>query len=95
MIHSASDYQKAREVGSKYAEFQILAGAMAKRDRWVSPSTTFLYRCPIIGFRVQGFVADNAAEKNGYAYEALTCLVCKRIHLVDPKTGTVAGSDDK
>jgi hypothetical protein len=26
MTHSAPDYQKAREIGSKYAEFQILPG---------------------------------------------------------------------
>jgi hypothetical protein len=32
MTHSAPDYQKAREIGSKYAVFQILAGAVAKRD---------------------------------------------------------------
>jgi len=25
MIHSASDYQKAREIGDKYAKFQIFA----------------------------------------------------------------------
>jgi hypothetical protein len=37
MTHSAPDYQKAREIGSKYVEFQILAGAVAKSDRWVSP----------------------------------------------------------
>jgi hypothetical protein len=58
-------------------------------------STTFLYRCPITGYKVQGFTADNPAEKNGHVYEALTCVVCKRIHLVDPKTGKVAGSGDK
>ncbi len=58
-------------------------------------STTFLYRCPITGYKVQGFIADNPAEKNGHVYEAVTCVVCKRIHLVDPKTGKVAGSGDK
>jgi hypothetical protein len=30
MIHSAPNYQKAREIGSKYAEFQVLAGAAGK-----------------------------------------------------------------
>ena len=58
-------------------------------------STTFVYRCPITGYNVQGFIADNPAEKNGHVYESLTCIVCKRIHLVDPKTGKVAGSDTK
>jgi hypothetical protein len=58
-------------------------------------STTFLYRCPVTGYRVQGFIVDSPTEKNGRFYEPLTCVVCKRIHLVDPKTGKVAGSDDK
>jgi hypothetical protein len=40
MIHSAPDYQKAREIGSKCAEFQIPVGAVAKRDRRVSPGAT-------------------------------------------------------
>jgi len=44
MTHSAPDYQKAREIGSKYAEFQILAGAVAKRDRWVCPLGTLIER---------------------------------------------------
>ena len=62
-------------------------------------SSTFLYRCPVTGYNVQGFVADNPAEKNGQidqqVYEPVTCVVCRRIHLVDPKTGKVAGSNDK
>ncbi len=58
-------------------------------------STTFLYRCPITGYQVQGFLADYPAERNGHVYEAVTCVVCKRIHLVDPKTGKVAAGDGK
>jgi len=58
-------------------------------------TATFLYRCPTTGYRVQGFIADNPADKNGHVYEAMTCIVCKRIHLVDPKTGKVAAADGK
>lgn len=58
-------------------------------------STTFLYRCPITGYNVQGFIADDPAEQNGPVYEPVTCAICTRIHLVDPKTGRVAGGDDK
>jgi hypothetical protein len=57
--------------------------------------STFLYRCPVTGYSVQGFIADNPTEKNGSVFEPLTCLICHRIHLVDPKTGKVAGSEDK
>jgi len=59
------------------------------------PATFFLYRCPVTGYKAQGFIADNPNEKCGHVYEPLTCVVCNRIHLVDPKTGNVTGSDDK
>lgn len=47
---------------------------------------TFLYRCPITGYKVQGFVADSPGESNGRIYEPLTCAICNRIHLVNLKT---------
>jgi hypothetical protein len=37
-------------------------------------SATFLYRCPVTGYRVQGFIADSPAEKNGRVYEAVMPL---------------------
>jgi hypothetical protein len=53
----------------------------------------FLFRCPNTGYRVQGFVAedvsDNAAPED---YEAITCIACQQVHLVNPKTGRVLGS---
>lgn len=53
---------------------------------------TFLYRCPVTRYKVQGFVADNPAnEKDGDVYEPLTCTICQRIHLVNPTTGKVLG----
>lgn len=56
---------------------------------------TFLYRCPVTGYRVQGFTADAPTEKGGDVYEPLTCTVCRRIHLVDPRTGKVLGDGEK
>ena len=53
------------------------------------PVSPFLYRCPVTGYRVQGFIADNPAETDGSIYEPLHCTLCGRIHLVDPKTGKV------
>ena len=56
----------------------------------------FLFRCPNTGYRVQGFVAedvsDNAAPED---YEAITCIACQQVHLVNPKTGRVLGSEDE
>jgi len=44
---------------------------------------TFLYRCPNTGYRVQGFVAEETAE-DSESYQAVTCLLCRQVHLVKP-----------
>ena len=51
---------------------------------------TFLYRCPNTGYRVQGFVAEETSG-DSESYEAITCIVCQRVHLVNPRTGKVVG----
>ncbi len=48
---------------------------------------TFLYRCPATNLTVQGLVADDPDD--GDAYQPLTCLACRQIHLVNPTTGKV------
>jgi hypothetical protein len=56
----------------------------------------FLYRCPNTGYRVQGFVAEDVSESAAPEdYEAVTCLACQAVHLVNPKTGRVLGSEDE
>jgi hypothetical protein len=56
----------------------------------------FLYRCPNTGYRVQGFVADDTSDEGErYEYEAVTCLACQQVHLVNPTTGKVLGEDDE
>ncbi len=58
---------------------------------------TFIYRCPSTGYKVQGFIADSPAKDGSQAkdsegtFRSLTCLVCTRIHLVNPTTGKVIG----
>jgi len=42
--------------------------------------------------RVQGWVADDPT--NDDVFEAMTCLVCTRVHLVNPKTGRVIGEEE-
>ena len=53
----------------------------------------FYSAAPNTGYRFQGFVAedvsDNAAPED---YEAITCIACQQVHLVNPKTGRVLGS---
>ena len=49
---------------------------------------TVLYRCPNTGFRVQGYTAEEeSADHDGHV--PVTCLACKLMHLVNPKTGEV------
>jgi hypothetical protein len=52
----------------------------------------FVYRCPTTGMNVQGWVADDATE--GEIFYSITCTICTRMHLVNPKTGKVLGADD-
>jgi hypothetical protein len=53
---------------------------------------TVLYHCPNTGFRVQRYTADETMLRDLNAYEPLTCLACKQVHLVNPKTGEVLGN---
>ena len=54
---------------------------------------TFLYTCPATNQKVQGWVADDVSENSDPRYESVTCLACRRTHLVDPKTGKTLGAD--
>jgi hypothetical protein len=54
--------------------------------------TTFLYRCPTTGYKVRGFSPEQISDDD--SYEAVTCLVCKRVHLVNPNNGKVLGEDE-
>jgi hypothetical protein len=53
----------------------------------------FVFRCPNTGMNVQGWVADDPTEGEGDAYQSIACLICTRLHLVNPKTGKVLGAD--
>jgi hypothetical protein len=48
-----------------------------------------LYRCPNTGFRVQGYTVDETIVRDHDAYEPVSCLACKLVHLVNPKSGKV------
>jgi hypothetical protein len=56
--------------------------------------TPFLYRCPNTGRQVQAWAADDPTDEDD-AYQQVTCLACAGLHLVNPKTGKVAGSEDE
>jgi hypothetical protein len=54
----------------------------------------FLYRCPNTGLVVQGWVADGSTDQDDGRYETVTCAICARIHLVNPKTASVLSEGD-
>jgi hypothetical protein len=49
----------------------------------------FLFTCPIIGMKVQGWTAETPATNDNF--EAIQCTACQHVHLVNPVTGRVAG----
>lgn len=54
---------------------------------------TFLYRCPNTGFKFQGYSAEETSDES--AYEAVSCIMCRQIHLVNPAAGKVLGESDE
>jgi hypothetical protein len=58
----------------------------------------FLYRCPNTGQQVQGWIADDPTEDDpdddADTYRSLACLACASVHLINPRTGKVFGSED-
>jgi hypothetical protein len=67
----------------------------ARFFKTIGSMPVFLYRCPMTGLKVQGWVADDPEAKVDATYEPLTCIACTRVHLVNPSTGRVLGSEDK
>jgi hypothetical protein len=54
----------------------------------------FIYRCPNTGFHVQGwFPDDEESERAGNVFVGVACLACGVVHLVNPKTGKMAGEN--
>jgi hypothetical protein len=49
---------------------------------------TRVFLCP------QGWFADDGSG-DSETYEAVTCLACKQVHMVNPKTGKVLGADEE
>jgi hypothetical protein len=52
----------------------------------------FAFTCPTTGFDVQRELDDDP-DISDNEYEAITCLACAALHLVNRKTGRVLGQD--
>ena len=53
----------------------------------------FLFTCPTTDMNVHGWTAEEASALE--CYEAGECVACKRVHLVNPRTGKVVGGQDR
>jgi hypothetical protein len=53
-----------------------------------------IFRCPATGFNVQRQLDDNP-DVSENEYEAIACLACTKIHLVNRKTGKLLGQGDE
>ena len=83
----------------RYLKYKV-----AKPDH-ASTMAAVLFLCPSTGHRVQGWFgtghrvqgwfADNGSENRGETYEEVTCLACKQVHMVNPRTGKVLGTDEE
>jgi len=51
----------------------------------------FVFRCPNTGQLVQGWAAEEVKPGED-TYEAITCAACQAVHLINPRTGKVAGA---
>jgi hypothetical protein len=54
---------------------------------------TFIYRCPITGHNVQGWIAEDvSAEPAQQVFVSLRCTACAQTHAVNPATAAVLGT---
>jgi hypothetical protein len=49
----------------------------------------FLFTCPNTGMNVHAWATDEVVAFQ--YFEAVECTACKRVHLVDPRTGRIVG----
>ena len=57
----------------------------------IPPMGSFVFTCPSTRLKVQGWSSDEAPAYDHF--EAIKCTACQRIHLVNARTGKVAGSE--
>src|SRR5262245_37851157 len=75
-------------LGGAVAAFPLAVRAAGKRLRLALPETiTFL--CPNMGISVESSFRDT--EDSDEIYERVTCLACRRLHMVNLRTGKILG----
>jgi hypothetical protein len=59
----------------------------------VSGMPSLVFRCPLTGHNVQGWIADEVpASEPGEMFMSLRCTACAQMHLVNPSTAEVLGT---
>lgn len=56
---------------------------------------TFLYKCPVVGYLVQGVADDGQSKPAADYFQAVECTACGMVHFVSPETGKVLGEKDE
>jgi hypothetical protein len=54
----------------------------------------YLFRCPITGSFVHGFLIEEAPSDDPNSYTPVSCLTCGQMHLVNLTTGKTVGEVD-
>lgn len=54
--------------------------------------SSFLFRCPVTGLQVQGWLDDATKEKRR-SFITVACTACSGSHFVNPVTGEVLGEE--
>jgi hypothetical protein len=54
----------------------------------------FLFRCPATGFEIQ-YDLDDDPDIPENEYEAVRCVACTALHLINRRTGKVMGQDSE
>jgi hypothetical protein len=53
----------------------------------------FLYCCPTTGHNVQGYAESDDPPNGERRYEAVECIACGYLHMVNPATGKLASEE--
>ena len=74
--------------------FEVFASRYSEiADAELKRAPRYLFRCPIAGSDVQGFLVEDAPSDNPNSYTSVRCLACGRMHLVNLRTGKTVGEN--
>ena len=59
----------------------------------MDPFMPILFRCPITGLEVHGFLVEEIPSDDPDGYALVTCLSCGQNHLVNLRTGKTDSED--